>query len=178
MTFTNAEENRPALEVTCRLRVWAQCREALLDEFERSGLRGAVRPTIRGQTSHVRRLGAETAQERALTAKGCQPVRDRRLHRGGGGRGLARPPRGGALRRGARGDTLLPPAPRGGGAHRDAGLGAQAVLSFSGSLKVLLVVEPCDLHARKIRVAPEALAMLTDGVDLRCARLRPWYERD
>jgi len=24
----------------------------------------------------------------------------------------------------------------------------------------------------------EALAMLTDGVDLRGAKLRPWYERD
>jgi transposase len=24
---------------------------------------------------------------------------------------------------------------------------------------------------------PEALAMLTDGVDLRGAKLRPWYER-
>ena len=32
--------------------------------------------------------------------------------------------------------------------------------------------------AVKLRLAPEALAMLTDGVDLRGARLRPWYERD
>ncbi len=30
----------------------------------------------------------------------------------------------------------------------------------------------------KLRLAPEALAMLTDGIDLRGARLRPWYERD
>jgi transposase len=117
------------------------------------------------------------------------------------------------------------------------------MLSFSGSLKVLLAVEPCDMrksfnglsalvgehlredprqgalfvftnrrrtrlkilywdgtglwvvakrlekgtfawpkpgdpHARKMRLAPEALAMLTDGVDLLGARLRPWYERD
>jgi len=29
----------------------------------------------------------------------------------------------------------------------------------------------------KLKLAPEALAMLTDGIDLRGARLRPWYER-
>jgi transposase len=34
------------------------------------------------------------------------------------------------------------------------------------------------VSARKMRLAPEALAMLSDGVDLRGARLRPWYERD
>jgi hypothetical protein len=41
MTFTNAEENRPAREGPHRERVSAQRREALLDEFERSGLSGA-----------------------------------------------------------------------------------------------------------------------------------------
>jgi transposase len=116
------------------------------------------------------------------------------------------------------------------------------MLSFSGSLKVFVAVEPCDMrkgfnglfaavterlgenpkggalyvfcnrrHNRlkilyfdgtglwvltkrleqgtfcwpktvepgttKLCVRPEALAMLTDGVDLRGARLRPWYER-
>jgi transposase len=30
----------------------------------------------------------------------------------------------------------------------------------------------------KMKLAPEALAMLTDGIDLRGARLRPWYERE
>lgn len=38
--------------------------------------------------------------------------------------------------------------------------------------------KPCHPTARKMRLAPEALAMLTDGVDLRGTRLRPWYERD
>lgn len=32
--------------------------------------------------------------------------------------------------------------------------------------------------AVKLRLAPEAFAMLTDGVDLRGARLRAWYERE
>lgn len=30
----------------------------------------------------------------------------------------------------------------------------------------------------KLRLAPEAFAMLTDGVDLRGGRLRAWYERE
>ena len=32
--------------------------------------------------------------------------------------------------------------------------------------------------AIKLKLTPEALAMLTDGVDLRGGRLRPWYERE
>ena len=32
-------------------------------------------------------------------------------------------------------------------------------------------------HATKLRLAPEALALLTDGVDLRGPKLRPWYQR-
>ena len=30
----------------------------------------------------------------------------------------------------------------------------------------------------KLRLAPEALAMLTDGIDLRGAKLRAWYQRE
>jgi transposase len=117
------------------------------------------------------------------------------------------------------------------------------MLSFTGSLKVLLAIEPCDLRKSfnglhglvterlgedprqgalfvftnrrrtrlkmlcwdgtglwvltkrlekgtfswpknleagqaKLSLAPQALAMLTDGVDLRGAKLRPWYERE
>jgi transposase len=35
-----------------------------------------------------------------------------------------------------------------------------------------------EAGARKLRLAPEALAMLTDGIDLRGAKMRPWYERE
>ena len=117
------------------------------------------------------------------------------------------------------------------------------MLSFSGSLKVLVALEPCDLrkgfnglHAlvterlaedpqsgtlfvfcnrdrtrlkilcwdgtglwlltkrlergtfswpktveagtTKLKLTPQALALLTDGVDLRGAKLRPWYQRE
>jgi transposase len=117
------------------------------------------------------------------------------------------------------------------------------MLSFSGSLKVLVAVQPCDMrkgfnglhglvteqlgedprqgtlflfsnrrHTRlkilfwdgtglwvlskrleqgtfswprdlepqttKLSLTPQALAMLTDGVDLRGGKLRPWYERE
>lgn len=31
---------------------------------------------------------------------------------------------------------------------------------------------------KKLALRPEAFAMLTDGVELRGARLRPWYERE
>ncbi len=34
-----------------------------------------------------------------------------------------------------------------------------------------------DPQTAKLAVRAEALAMLTDGVDLRGAQLRPWYER-
>jgi len=37
------------------------------------------------------------------------------------------------------------------------------------------VIEPNEV---KMKLAPEALAMLTDGIDLRGARMRPWYERE
>jgi len=117
------------------------------------------------------------------------------------------------------------------------------MLSFSGSLKVFVAVEPCDMrksfnglsalvterlgedlkqgalfvfsnrrHTRikillfdgtglwvctkrleegtfswpkhvapgvtKLSLTPQALALLTDGVDLRGGKLRPWYERE
>lgn len=35
-----------------------------------------------------------------------------------------------------------------------------------------------DPQTTKLKLKPEALAMLTDGVDLRGAKLRPWYERE
>jgi transposase len=31
---------------------------------------------------------------------------------------------------------------------------------------------------RVLRLTPQAPALLTDGVDLRGAKLRPWYERE
>jgi transposase len=38
--------------------------------------------------------------------------------------------------------------------------------------------KPSQSGAVKLRLAPEALALLIDGVDLRGAKLRPWYERE
>jgi transposase len=35
-----------------------------------------------------------------------------------------------------------------------------------------------DPAVTKLSIRPEALAMLTDGVDLKGAKLRPWYERE
>jgi len=34
-----------------------------------------------------------------------------------------------------------------------------------------------DPQTTKLKLTPQALALLTDGVDLRGAKLRPWYER-
>jgi len=38
--------------------------------------------------------------------------------------------------------------------------------------------KPSQTQAKKLKLTPEALALLTDGVDLRGAQLRPWYERE
>jgi transposase len=35
-----------------------------------------------------------------------------------------------------------------------------------------------EVGQTKLKLKPEALALLTDGIDLRGAKLRPWYERD
>jgi transposase len=37
---------------------------------------------------------------------------------------------------------------------------------------------PGQVQTTKLKLTPQALAMLTDGVDLRGAKLRPWYERE
>ena len=34
-----------------------------------------------------------------------------------------------------------------------------------------------DIGEGKLALRPEAFAMLTDGIDLRGAKMRPWYER-
>ena len=95
------------------------------------------------------------------------------------------------------------------------------MLSFTGSLKVFVAMEPCDMRrghngllalvgeklkedirtgvwllckrlekgtfswprsaesgAAKLKLTPEAFAMLTDGIDLRDGARRPWYERE
>ncbi|TDU80781.1 IS66 Orf2 like protein [Prosthecobacter fusiformis] len=38
--------------------------------------------------------------------------------------------------------------------------------------------KPGEVQGAKMRLAPEALAMLTDGIDLKGASMRPWYQRD
>jgi transposase len=35
-----------------------------------------------------------------------------------------------------------------------------------------------DAGSTKLSLTPEALALLTDGVDLRGAKMRPWYQRE
>ena len=37
---------------------------------------------------------------------------------------------------------------------------------------------PVEPQTTKLSLTPQALAMLTDGVDLRGAKMRPWYERE
>jgi len=38
--------------------------------------------------------------------------------------------------------------------------------------------KPSQVESPTLKLSPEAFAMLTDGVDLRGAKLRPWYERE
>jgi transposase len=35
-----------------------------------------------------------------------------------------------------------------------------------------------EIQEAKMLLSPEALAMLTDGIDLKGAKMRPWYRRD
>jgi transposase len=37
---------------------------------------------------------------------------------------------------------------------------------------------PSTKGQKRLSLTPEALSMLTDGVDLKGARMRPWYERE
>ena len=38
--------------------------------------------------------------------------------------------------------------------------------------------KPADGKSGKLKLAPEALALITDGIDLKGAKMRPWYERE
>lgn len=38
--------------------------------------------------------------------------------------------------------------------------------------------KPSQSGQRKLSLTPEALALLTDGIDLKGAKMRPWYERE
>jgi len=38
--------------------------------------------------------------------------------------------------------------------------------------------QPSESGQYRLQIRPEALAMLTDGIDLRGGQLRPWYERE
>jgi len=33
-------------------------------------------------------------------------------------------------------------------------------------------------NQKRLSLTPEALSLLTDGIDLKGARMRPWYERE
>ena len=50
------------------------------------------------------------------------------------------------------------------------------MLNVTGGLKVYLAVEPADM--RKGFGGLYALALLLDGVDLKGAKMRPWYQRE
>lgn len=49
------------------------------------------------------------------------------------------------------------------------------------TLKILIGLLAAKLgepHATKLALTPQALALLTDGVDVRGAKMRPWYQRE
>ena len=35
-----------------------------------------------------------------------------------------------------------------------------------------------DANGAKLTLRPEAFAMLTDGIDMRGAKMRPWFQRE
>ena len=55
------------------------------------------------------------------------------------------------------------------------GIGVLAKRLEQGTFSWPKNLEP---QTTKLKLTPQALAMLTDGVDLRGGKLRPWYERE
>ncbi len=238
-----AEATEPTLiktDVLGRMHRTPEQREKILDQYERSGLSGAKFAALCGVKYQT---FANWLQDRKRQRK-ADPKR--------------RPQRQAADRvqwleasvqpaSAAKVSGLVLELP--GGVHAQIShphhitLAAEAVLTFSGSLKIFVAVEPCDmrkgfngLHAlaserlaedprqgalfvfinrrhnrikilyfdgtglwvmtkrleqgtfswpksvepgtTKLVIRPEALALLTDGVDLKGAKLRPWYERE
>ena len=231
-------------DVLGRVRTSRERREQSLDEFERSGLTGQKFAEVVGikyQTfatwaeKRRRQQGAYPAMRRPSNCAGwrrwwkrSQAVAKKSVAAGVGTAGRSE----GANHR-------CQASGLGGGVVAEAG---HAMLSFSGSLKVFVAVEACDMrkgfnglhavvterlgeepragalfvfsnrrHTRikilcwdgtglwvltkrleqgtflaeesgagddQLKLTPQALAMLTDGVDLRGAKLRPWYERE
>jgi hypothetical protein len=39
-------------------------------------------------------------------------------------------------------------------------------------------LKPSKAGQKRLSLTPEALTLLTDGIDLKGARMRPWYERE
>ena len=224
-----------------RMQTPVERREQILDEFERSGLSGKKFAELVGIKYQTLATWAEKRRRERGTpsmVKRSQPVRLLEA----------------VVERAQPSMALVLHLP--GGARVEIADASQAVLaaalvralapvmlSFSGSLKVFVAVEACDMrkgfnglhalvterlgedprqgalfvftnrrHTRikilcwdgtglwvltkrleegtfswpkhlepgvtKLNLTPQALAMLTDGVDLRGGKMRPWYERD
>jgi transposase len=258
MTSTNFEENLLKTDTRGRVRVPREKREALLAEFEASAvsaaqfarLTGINYATFAGWVAKRRKQRrAQSGLEAADGGIGTPLTREplRLFEAGARSEPRRRWRRGLRDRSARRGTSLCGVAVATASGRRTACAAFQnpalIMLSFSGSLKIFLAVEPCDLRKSfnglyglvrerlgedpregalfvfsnrrrtrlkilywdgsglwvlikrlekgtfawpqasqasgvKLRLAPEALALLTDGVDLRGARLRPWYERE
>ena len=65
-------------------------------------------------------------------------------------------------------------------ADQDPVLGWHRVVGADQALEEGTFSWPKNLEPQttKLSLTPQALAMLTDGVDLRGGKLRPWYERE
>lgn len=217
-----------------RVRTPAAKRAEILEAFERSGVSGVEFAALVG-------VKYPTFAAWVQARRGSPAPAFRGAFCGGRGAadGGSRFAGTGAARRSAVAPHGAGPSPAGGGT---AAL-PPAMLSFAGSLKVFVAVDPCDLrksfdglhslvtgrlrespqtgalfvftnrrrnrlkilfwdrtglwvctkrleqgtfswpapaaagHA-KLSLTPEALTLLTDGVDLRGAKLRPWYQRE